>query len=95
MSHLPVTALIAVADVAALGIGKYGKRKCKKEQIEGVPWSGTYDSAQRHLLAFWSGEDYDADDGQLHLASAAFRILHLLGYQLKYDTYGKHDDRNK
>jgi len=50
------------------GAGKYGEFNWGEA---GVVASVYFDAFQRHVLAWWTGEDYDPDDGEHHLDHAA------------------------
>lgn len=58
----------------------------------GYDWSLSYDALQRHLNAFWSGEDLDPESGLPHLAHAAFHVNALLVYSNRV-FYDQFDDR--
>ena len=58
------------------GAGKYTPENWRK----GMDYSRMYDSAMRHLLAFWGGEDEDKESQLPHLAHAAWNCLALLWY---------------
>lgn len=87
--HLsPLKAEEAVAKVFAFGAKKYGDYNYKS----GFSYSRLYNAAQRHLRAFWQGEDID-ESGEPHLAHAAASIMMLLGQIL--DDKTDLDDRFK
>jgi hypothetical protein len=44
---------------------------------KGYPWSLSYAAMQRHLNAFWAGEDIDEETGQPHLIAAAWHCFTL------------------
>ncbi|MDR2880879.1 MAG: DUF5664 domain-containing protein [Azoarcus sp.] len=85
---LPPNALMDIATVMteAAASGKYGLR----EWEEGRPWGTHYAALQRHLQAFWAGQDLDEESALPHLAHAGFRILALLEYMR---THPELDDR--
>jgi dATP/dGTP diphosphohydrolase len=66
-----------VSAVAGFGAEKYERYNF----LRGYPWSWSFDALQRHLLAFWAGEDLDPESGQPHLAHAAWHALALTGFQ--------------
>lgn len=68
--------LMALARVAGFGAEKYARYN----MLNGYDWSLSYDALQRHLHAFWSGEDRDAESGELHLAHAAWHCLTLTSF---------------
>lgn len=79
-----------VVKVLKMGAKKYSARNWEK----GMDWSRCYDSAQRHLYAWFQGrEDNDSESGLNHLAHAAWNILVLLSYQLRGGIHLKNDDR--
>lgn len=91
---LPPRALEHVARQYGRGAHKYGDRNMEK----GYNWSLSYAAAQRHLNAFWGGEDWDRDPywdehnlGNPHHLDAA--IFHLLTLREFYDVYPGYDDR--
>lgn len=84
---MPPEALKAVSRVYGRGAAKYSPRNWER----GYAWSLSYAALQRHLNAFWSGNDID-ESGEPHLAHAAFHILALLEYA---KTHPEKDDRPK
>jgi hypothetical protein len=78
-SLLPVEALAAIAEHYGKGAAKYSDHNWRR----GYEWSKSYDALQRHLNAFWSGEDLDAETGSHHLAAAGFHVLALLQWHLE------------
>lgn len=68
---LPPDILWELAEHYGKGARKYADRNMEK----GYPWSKTYAACQRHLNAFWNGEDVDAETGSLHLISAAWHCI--------------------
>lgn len=70
-------ALLTLAEVAGFGGEKYERYN----MLKGYDWSLSYDALQRHLLAFWSGEELDAESGLPHLGHAAWHCLTLLAFQ--------------
>lgn len=71
-------ALMVLAEVAGFGGEKYERYNFMK----GYNWSLSYDALQRHLHAFWSGEDIDPESGLHHLGHAAWHALALLTFVL-------------
>lgn len=61
-----------------IGAKKYAERNWEK----GMSWSRCYAGAQRHMLAFWRGEDIDAETGSPHLIAAAWNMSALHWYAL-------------
>lgn len=83
---LPWQALYEVARVASMGAEKYGPNNWKL----GMPASELENSAQRHYVAWKTGENLDPESKLNHLAHMAWNILAL------YETITNHpnmDDR--
>lgn len=85
---IPVAALQDVAKVLTVGAAKYGERNWEK----GFPWSNPYASLQRHMQAWWSGEDLDPETGLSHLAHACCNLMMLQQFE---HVYREGDDRPK
>lgn len=54
----------------------------------GYDWSLSYAAAQRHLTAFWAGEDLDSEFGSKHLIAAAwhcFTMAWFMDYRPDFD----------
>lgn len=71
---LPPAAVKEIAEHFGKGAAKYADRNWEK----GYAWSLSYAALQRHLHAFWGGEDIDPETGSHHLAAAGFHVLALL-----------------
>ena len=69
-------ALLTVAEVAGFGEAKYARLN----YLNGYDWSLSFDACQRHLLAFWSGQDNDEESELPHLAHAAWHCLAMLAF---------------
>lgn len=76
---LPPDAIEAILGVLDYGALKYGERNWE----QGMGWNRPFSALMRHMWAYWKGEDYDPETGQLHLAHAGCCVLFLLGYQLR------------
>jgi len=74
---LPPDALWQIAEHFGRGAEKYADRNWER----GYAWSLSYAALQRHLHAWWGGEDLDAETGSSHLAAAGFHVLALLAFQ--------------
>ena len=77
LALIPSEALIEIAEVLGFGAEKYGPNNWR-EDIDKTKWSRSYSSLQRHLNAFWSGEDTDPESGLSHLAHAATQVVILM-----------------
>lgn len=77
---------IEEAKVGGMGAEKYEDHNWRA----GYGWSKSYAAAQRHMVAWWSGEDLDPESGLSHLAHARWHMSALIEFQ----TLGTgHDDR--
>lgn len=85
---LPYDSLEKIAQVFTMGAAKYRDRNWEV----GMRHGRVFAALQRHLSAYWQGEDIDPESGLPHLAHAGFGILVLLNYA---DTCPELDDRSK
>ena len=83
---LPYSSLAQISRAYAFGAAKYSDHNWRK----GYPWGWSYDALQRHLGAFWDGENNDPESGLNHLAHAGWHILTLLWF---FDHMPQNDDR--
>lgn len=74
---VPTEAINALADVLTAGAVKYGTHNWR----HGMDWSRVYGAAQRHMLAFWGGDDIDEESGMPHLWHALTNMAFLVSYQ--------------
>ena len=74
---VPPEVITEIADVLAFGANKYGPNNWRDDGYC-TEWSRTYSSLQRHLNAFWSGEDNDPESGLSHLAHAMTQLAILM-----------------
>lgn len=74
---VPTEAINALADVLTAGAVKYGEHNWR----HGMDWSRVYGAAQRHMLAFWGGDDIDEESGMPHLWHALTNMAFLVSYQ--------------
>lgn len=88
LSLIPYSALIAEAKALMVGAKKYNRNNYKK----GLKASQLVAAAQRHLLAWFDGQENDPEDGQPHLGSVRACIGMLIEIQ-KLGTLK--DDRNE
>jgi len=79
MGAVDPMALWKVAEVAGFGEKKYARYNFAK----GYKWSLSYDAMQRHLMAFWNGENLDPESGLPHLAHAGWHCLALLTFSMR------------
>jgi hypothetical protein len=77
---IPMGAVVEVAEVLTDGAKEYGDHNWRK----GVAYSRLYSAVQRHLLAFWLGEDID-ESGHRALAHACTDIMMLMETDPEWD----------
>lgn len=85
-SLIPVEALNSIARLYGFGAKKYDAHNWRK----GYDWSKSYDAMNRHMAAFWSGEDNDPETGEPHMASVAFHAMTLIVFMQEQPEF---DDR--
>lgn len=79
MGAVDPAALAELGKVAGFGGDKYERYNFTK----GYRWSLSYDALQRHLMAFWNGEDKDKESGLYHLSHACWHTLTLLTFLMR------------
>lgn len=79
---LPFDAIGQVVCVLQFGAKKYAERNWEK----GIAHSRVFAAAQRHLTAWWQGEDRDPETGLSHLAHAACCTLFMLAFVTRNRT---------
>ena len=90
---IPADALRQLAEVYTMGAKKYDDNNWRK----GIKWSRIYGAIQRHINAFWEGEDMDPESGLNHLSHAAWGCFTLLNYfkeKKEYDDRWKPEEDN-
>jgi len=85
---LPTEAIFAIGKVLTHGAKKYEDNNWRK----GSEWHRYYGALQRHLNAWWSGENKDKETRLSHLAHAGCCLMFLITYEIR--GLGK-DDRPK
>lgn len=76
--QIPALSLRQLAERYGYGNGKYPTEPGGLDNWrKGYAWSLSYAALQRHLNAFWSGEDLDPETGQPHLIAAAWHCFTL------------------
>lgn len=83
---IPTYAHEQFAKVLTKGSEKYAERNWEL----GMKWSKVTASLKRHIASFEAGEDFDKEDGLLHMAHAMCNTAFLVEY---YKTYPQGDDR--
>lgn len=92
---IPTTPLKLLAEQYGIGAEKYEQVNGRDNWRNGYPWSLSYAALQRHARAFWSGEDYDPENGQPHLAAVAWHAFTLLHFMYAEDLPAEFDDRQE
>lgn len=87
---VPPEVILSLAEVLTFGADKYDAHNWRSGG--GMAWSRVYAACQRHLLAFWQGEDHDPESGLQHLSHALCCIAFLITYQIEGSGI---DDRYK
>ncbi len=78
-SLIPFEVLDGLARLYTKGAEKYEARNWEK----GMEWSRLYDALQRHVLAWFDGQDHCPEDGQHHLLSVLWCAAALYTYQAR------------
>jgi hypothetical protein len=79
LGALDPAALMEVAKIAGFGAKKYARYN----YLSGFSYSLSYDALQRHLHAYWGGQDFDEESDLYHLAHAGWHCLCLLSFSLR------------
>lgn len=83
---IPIPALDALARLYGKGAEKYAEHNWRL----GYEYSKSYAAAQRHMNAFWSGENIDPETQIPHTICAAFHMFALTTYLTEHPEF---DDR--
>jgi hypothetical protein len=83
-SLLPPEALEEMSKVLTYGAKKYAPHNWAK----GMDWSRLYSAMNRHIWAWWNGEDNDKETGLSHLAHA----MCCLAFLISLDKRGVGED---
>lgn len=84
--------MFALGGVLKHGADKYGERNWETE--DGMDWSRLYAAAQRHLWAWWAGEDDDPESGRSHIDHASACLMMLSHYAKNSDVFSSDDRPN-
>ena len=79
MSLLPMQPLTAVLEILEFGAVKY--QADNWQHVENAR-TRYFDAAQRHILAWWQGEQTDSESGKHHLAHAVCCLMFLMWFDL-------------
>lgn len=83
---LPVGPITALAEHYGAGAKKYDDRNWEL----GYDWSLSFAALNRHLWAWWGGEDIDEETGGHHLVAVAWHAMALLEFA---KTHPEKDNR--
>ena len=78
ISLIPPQVILELAKVYGFGTHKYAAHNWEK----GMDWSRMYNSANRHIMAWWCGETFDKESGHYTLAHAIWNLTCLLYYEM-------------
>lgn len=94
MELLPPGPLRQAAQVFTYGAEKYAERPeaSANNWLGGMRYGRMYGALQRHLSAWWSGEETDLESGLPHLAHALCCLMMLSEYA-RNPRYAEFDDR--
>lgn len=81
--------LSGTAEVLRFGAEKYESYNWAK----GIKYSRVFSALQRHLWAFWAGENLDQETGLPHLWHANCCLMFLTHYEAADDLYKEFDDK--
>ena len=87
---VPPLPLHLLAEHYGRGEQKYPSDENGPNWYKGYNWSLSYAAMQRHLNAFWQGEDVDEETGSLHLTAAAWHCFALIQF---FHDHPELDDR--
>lgn len=82
---IPAEPLHLIAETFGIGAEKYSDHNWRR----GVDWSLNFAALNRHLWAWWAGEQND-EAGFHHLAAVCFHAMALMEFE---DTHPELDDR--
>lgn len=86
---IPPNVILELAKHYTYGANKYHPHNW----LDGFPYSQTYSSLQRHLLAWYGGERNDPESGHHHLIAVIWNAVALMYFELLPAKYKKFDDR--
>lgn len=72
MSTVPANVLAEIGVAMLEGASKYGRHNYRAVGVRGSVY---YDGVMRHLMAWWEGEDIDADSGMSHVTKAITSLV--------------------
>lgn len=83
---LPTGPLFEIVKTYTIGVKKYADRNWEL----GLSWGRVFAGMMRHAFKWFSGEQYDPENGQHHLAAVCWAAMALMEYE---HTHPELDDR--
>lgn len=83
---IPAQIMFELAEHYGRGAEKYADRNWEK----GYEWSKSYAALNRHLWAFWNGEDIDPETGSKHIVAVIWHGIALAQFMNQHPDF---DDR--
>ena len=80
MQLFPPEAIVEISRVLTYGAKKYAPRNWEK----GIEYSRVFGALQRHLWAWWGGEENDPESGLTHLAHAGCCLVFLIAFEKRH-----------
>lgn len=77
---VPTSLITAAATIMTFGASKHGENDWREKPYA---WGAIYSSLQRHLTAWFDGQDNDKETGKSHLWHAACCLSFLIEYEEK------------
>jgi hypothetical protein len=84
----PPEVIVAISKVLTFGAKKYTDENWR----QGIKYKRVYGALQRHLMAWYAGQENDNETGMSHLWHAGCCLTFLIYYHLD-DSYACYDDR--
>lgn len=79
MELIPPELMTAVGEILTFGAEKYSARNWEL----GMDWSRPYGAMQRHMTAWWGGQENDPETGKSHLWHAGCCMAFLITYEMR------------
>ena len=79
---IPADALLEIARHTGRGVAKYPDADGRPNFHRGYAWSLSFDAMMRHMWQWQLGQDRD-EDGNRHLAAAAWHAIALLMFEMR------------
>lgn len=85
---VPPAVMNELAELYGHGVKFYSARNWEK----GYDWGLSYAAVERHMKAFWGGEEFDKESGIHHTVCAMWHMVALTHFQT-FEKYQELDDR--